>query len=589
MRFQWPHNLLWLLAPALLFIAALQDKQRRRVAIEKFAGVFANRHLPAGTARRQNLKQGLALAALLFTTLALGGPRFGKRLKEVTRRGSDVLICVDVSTSMLAEDIVPSRIVKAKRELSELIEKLKGDRVGIIAFAGTAFLQCPLTTDLEAALMILDLLDPAAFPVPGTDIGSAIKLAVQTLPGRGRSAIVLLTDGEDFGKDTARAVREAADKGIRIYSIGFGTPGGELIKIRDDSGRVIGFKKDERGETVVSRLDEALLSSFARQTQGRYFPASNGDIEVDDLAQEIGGLKKENMGTEELSRLEHRFQIPLFLAFLCAFLEFLIPERPGLRIKFPLPMMGRGEHGVLPHWEGRRGGHRRVGMRGKILFPLIMLICLAATSVQAGFREDINRGNKRYQEGRWEEALDAYRSALEGRPGSSVASYNIGNVLYHTGKFEDALAELSRSTETFTEARLKAFAHYNRGNVYARMGEDSRAIEEYKKALLLNPSDEDAKFNLEFVRRNNPRRQNKSQSRSGKSAGKNKDKNKNERGGQEQKAGQNQNKDLKNPEALSKEDAERLLKAMQEQERQQFQSQSTHKPLEERSLQGKDW
>ena len=563
MNFQWPAHLAWLALPALLFFAALLDLKKRHSDLERFAGPrLADRYIPSGLQKRRNIKQGLATAALTLTIIGWAGPRYGKELREVNRRSSDILIGVDVSASMLAEDIVPNRITKAKRELTELIESLRGDRVGLIEFAGAAFLQCPLTTDLDAVTMYLDLLDPTTFPVPGTDIGSALRLAVETLPEGKRSAIVLLTDGEDFGRDTGQAIKEAAGKGIRVYCIGYGTPKGELIKIRDESGKVIGFKKDEKGETVVSRLDESLLSDISRQTRGRYFPASNGDIEVDELAQEIKGLKKETMGTEELSQYEHRFQIPLFLALFCALLELLIPERP---VTF----------------------RKSAGFSLIKKIAVVMVLLATAAPVKAGFQQDINDGNKQYAVGQWDKALGAYRSAQAEDPRAGTAPYNIGNTYYRIGQFEDALAELSRSTGTLTSDQLKAYAFYNRGNTYARMGQNALAIEEFKKALLLNPSDEDAKFNLEFCRRQPPS-QNKPQNKGGKGGGNNQNKNQNNNAGPpNQNNGQESDGNAKNREALSKEDAERLLSAMQEQERQE--SQSSSRPLPERSPGGKDW
>jgi len=366
MMFQWPQNLAWLVLPIVLSVVIFWDTRYRRRLTEKFLGSWLiDRYLPEGLFKRRQFKQILNIAALAFLCVALAGPRFGKKLREVTRRGSDVIIAVDVSASMLAEDVSPNRITKAKRELSALIEKLKGERIGIIAFAGTAFLQCPLTIDSEAATMYLNLLDPTTFPVPGTDIGSAIRLALQMIPGDSHAALVLLTDGEDFGKETANAVKEAAQKGLRIFAIGFGTPQGELIRIRNESGEVTGFKKDENGQTVVSHLNESLLAEMAQGTGGRYFQASNGDLEVDELAQEISKMEKRDLGNQEIAQFEHRFQIPLWIAFICLFMEMIIPERDwflenfqhSLNHPWPPPGLRPDRAGgliLLPKGEGNR-------------------------------------------------------------------------------------------------------------------------------------------------------------------------------------------------------------------------------------------
>jgi len=566
MKFQWPGEFIWLLVPLLILAGSRWDRRARKKAIEKFVGpFFAARIFPAGFSRRRTAKGILVLLALIFMCVALAGPRSGRKLREVTRRGSDVVICLDVSASMLAEDVAPNRITKAKRELSSFIEKLKGERVAIVAFAGAAFLQCPLTLDTDAATMYLNLLDPASFAVPGTDIGASIHLAAKVLSGESHSAIVLLTDGEDFGETTMEAAEEAGKKGIRIFSIGYGTPGGELIRIRDTSGKVVGFKKDDKGQMVVSHLNETLLKDIAQKTRGRYFPASNGDIEVDELAQEIEGMEKKDLGNEEISQLEHRFQIPLALAFFCLWLELLIPEKPG----------------ALKENVFSKKSTRRVAAAT----PLLLLILLSAPAM-AGFRDDINEGNKKYRDAHWEEALASYRAAQTENPGSGIASYNIANVLYHQGKFTEALAELTHSTTTLKQPKLNGNAHYNRGNCLYRMDQQAAAIEEYEKALLANPNDEDAKFNIEYIKSGPKPPQKRPSPKDGKGGGENQPRPKDGKTGQAPQKDSSSSKD--SPESLSKEDAERILRTISEQEQQMFQSKPS-KQLPEQSPKGKDW
>ena len=284
--------------------------------------------------KQQKVKSFLLVLAFLFLVLGLSGPQFGAKMTEIKRHGVDVIIAIDCSASMLAEDMKPNRIEKAQRELVALIDRLESDRVGIIAFAGTAFLQCPLTLDYNAAKMFLNIIDTNLIPQPGTAIGSAIRLAIKSFPRMERKykVLVLLTDGEDHKSDPLGAVNEAKKEGIRIFTIGFANPDGDLIPLRDAQGNLVDYKKDKQGQTVLSKMDAMLLQKIALETGGKYYHSTGGEIELDRIHEEISGMEKKELGSRLLSLYEDRFQYFIFIAIILLIVEFLLPERKFFKV-----------------------------------------------------------------------------------------------------------------------------------------------------------------------------------------------------------------------------------------------------------------
>ncbi len=244
------------------------------------------------------------------------------------QKGADIVIAVDVSSSMLAEDVKPNRMSKAKETLSALISQLGGNRVGIIAFAGTAFWQCPLTLDTSAANMFLQIMDANIIPLGGTSLGDAIRLAREGLSktSPGSKAIVLLTDGEDHDSDPEGAAAAAARDSIKIFPIGFGSTGGEPIPVRDEQGNFSGYKKNKKGETVMSKLDEAGLSKIASVTGGEYFRAADGNVDIGRLVNDLQGLNKKSVSSRTNREYEARFAYFLFIGILLLLAEYFIPE-----------------------------------------------------------------------------------------------------------------------------------------------------------------------------------------------------------------------------------------------------------------------
>lgn len=312
--------------------------------IRKESARFANPTLfPLLTRSLSRSKRGirglLFLMGLIFLALALTEPRFGTKTEIVSRMGVDIVIALDTSYSMLAEDIKPNRIGQAKYEISRLIDSLEGDRIALLAFAGKAFVQCPLTTDYGAAKTLLETLDVGSIPVPGTNIGEALESSMRLLE-KGSTAsgesqlIIMFTDGENLEGDYERAAKKAGSHDIRIFTIGIGTTAGEIIPIRGDSGTIEDYKKDDKGNIVKTALDEKTLDMIARSTNGAYLHTKSGDVDIQTIIDQLGSMHKTDIHERKISRLRERYQLPLgvSLFFLLAWM-LIFERRSGVTIE----------------------------------------------------------------------------------------------------------------------------------------------------------------------------------------------------------------------------------------------------------------
>jgi Ca-activated chloride channel homolog len=323
-------QLLWLLAlvPAAIgfFIWALR---RRREALRQFAEARLLAALtPDLDERRQRWRAALVVAAVGLLVLALAGPKWGFHWEEVHREGVDIVVALDTSRSMLAEDVKPNRLARAKLAVEDLVKRLKGDRIGLVAFAGSAFVQCPLTLDYDAFDESLHAVNVGIIPKGGTALTEAIKAGLDAFEGRQgkHEALILITDGEDHEGHVEDAAKEAADRGVKIYTVGIGTADGDLIPITVDGQQ--NFLKDRRGQVVKSRLDEDTLQKIATTTGGAYVHATSGDFGLDTVYNEfIGKMEKRELKSTMERRYEERFQWPLLAALLLVALEPLIGDR----------------------------------------------------------------------------------------------------------------------------------------------------------------------------------------------------------------------------------------------------------------------
>jgi Ca-activated chloride channel family protein len=277
----------------------------------------------------------LALTSVIF---ALADPQFGSKLEKVERKGVELIIALDVSNSMLAEDIQPSRLERARRAISQMLDRLHNDRIGLIVFAGGAYVQVPLTTDYSAVKMYLSSITPGIVPRQGTAIGSAIDLAVESFDYDSglEKALIVITDGENHQGNVVDAAEAAREKGIIIHAVGMGTPQGAPIPVRKEEGEVV-YQKDQDGNTVISKLDEGTLEKLAAEGNGMYLRTNNARTGLNELLDEISQMNRKEIESKVYSDYQHRFQYLVGLALLFLFLDLMILERKNTRLmKFNL-------------------------------------------------------------------------------------------------------------------------------------------------------------------------------------------------------------------------------------------------------------
>lgn len=328
-RLERPKMLAGLLAGPVLALLFLVDLGWRNRALKRFAGPATLARMVPGTSNVRVLLRFLLLRhALSFIVVALAGPQFGTRLSEVRSEGIDLVVAIDVSNSMECEDLRPNRMEAARRAMSQLIDKLRGDRLGIVVFAGEAFVQLPITSDRSAAKLFLNTVNTNSVGTQGTAIGAAIDLARESfdLKTPGSRAIIVITDGENHEDDAEGSARKAAEAGIVVHTIGMGTPEGGALPVRRN-GQVTGFRKDQNGNTVVSRLNEPMLERIAAQGNGLYVRATTASSGIEQLVADLRALNTSEKGSYMYTAHEDQFQYPLGIGILMTLLGLALGER----------------------------------------------------------------------------------------------------------------------------------------------------------------------------------------------------------------------------------------------------------------------
>jgi len=327
-RFAQPDMLYLLLLVPVLIVIWIAGNRRRRLARERFGDAeLVNRLAPDYSPARMTAKFIIRLLAFVMAVLTVARPQFGSRLEEVKREGVEVIIALDVSNSMLATDITPSRLERAKQAISQLVDQLREDRIGLILFAGDAYTQIPITNDYLSAKMFLSTAGPDAVSKQGTAIGSAIALGMRSFtPESEKSrALIIITDGENHEDDAVGQAREAAEKGIVIHTIGIGSPGGSPVPVK--VGGRTDYLKDSEGNTVISKLDEKSLQEIASVTGGRYVRANNTSIGLTEIYNDIGRMKKSEVNTVMYTEYNEQFLIPAAILFILLLADILMGDR----------------------------------------------------------------------------------------------------------------------------------------------------------------------------------------------------------------------------------------------------------------------
>lgn len=330
MRFAEPMNFLILVGIVLLGLFVLAALRRKKKLMNLFGDLpLIMKNAPYISFARLRTKTALLLIGLALVTVALARLQFGTHMELLKREGIDIVIALDVSNSMLARDMKPNRLEKAILEIRSIIDRLRGDRIGLVAFAGEAFIQCPLTLDYSAARFLLGAMDNTSVSTQGTALATAIEMSSRAFDQREKKhkVLLLLTDGEDHEGGALEAAEEARRQGINIYTVGIGSPQGEPIPVLDRKGNQVGFKKDEAGEVIVTRLDDVTLQKISLATGGKYYNATAGEIELDRIFDEISAMEKKELEGTLVTRYDDRFQWPLLAAMLLIVGEFFLSER----------------------------------------------------------------------------------------------------------------------------------------------------------------------------------------------------------------------------------------------------------------------
>lgn len=331
--FRFEHSyILWGLAliPLMLFWFALIKRWRKKARNRFAENALFDQLMPGYSTVKYNTKFVLFLIGFGLLIIGVSNPQIGTKLEEVKREGIDLIVAVDVSNSMKAEDLSPNRLERAKRAMLQLVNELKNDRLGIIVFAGQAFTQLPITTDYSAAKLFLGTIDTDIVPTQGTAIGSAIDLAIESFDYKegGNKALIVVTDGENHEDNAIEAAEKAAEKGIKVYTIGMGSPNGAPIPVFRN-GTQIGYRQDNAGNTVVSSLNEEMLKEIAAIGNGIYVRASNADAGFSSILDDLSGLEKSEFESQVYTDYEDRFQFFIGGAVVFFLLSSIINERKG--------------------------------------------------------------------------------------------------------------------------------------------------------------------------------------------------------------------------------------------------------------------
>ncbi len=444
---------------------------KRKKILVTFAGSnMISLIVPGFDPKRWWIKTGLIIMAFGFAIVALSAPQWGYRWEKITQKGVDIMIALDCSKSMLAQDIKPSRLERAKREIIDLLHMMKSDRAGLVAFSGKAFLQCPLTLDHEAFNIFLKVLEPGFLPLGGTNLDDAIKVCYTGFEKNSdtQKAIIIITDGESTLGDVEDTARKMVKQGIKIFCIGVGDLQGAPIP--DEKG---GFKKDGSGNIILSRVDEKGLERLADITGGTYVRSVAGDMDLDLIYKDKiqGTMEGRTLTSGKQKIWENRYQWFLFPCIVLLLIELSLSSTKKLK---GLPII--------------------------VLSIFLSIFVLQGEPAYAKtVSGSVNSGIKAFEEQNYEQAKTHFIDAQLKDPEEPKIYYNIGAAAYMNKEYDLAKKNFIQALKT-KDIKLAHDAQYNLANTFYRMGDLDEAINAYEKIIEKFPDDTQAKENLEFAR-----------------------------------------------------------------------------------------
>lgn len=558
--------LLWII-PILVLIRFI-GWRRRKAKLKKFGDPELLKQLMPGISKiRPTVKFTLLLSALALLIIMVARPQMGSKISHDKRQGIETIICLDISNSMLAEDVVPSRLDKSKMMIENLVDNFTNDKIGLIVFAGDAFVQLPITSDYVSAKMFLQNINPGLIQSQGTNIGQAISLACKSFTQQenvGR-AIIVITDGENHEPGAAEAAQAAKKAGINVFVLGIGDTKGAPIPLGDGT-----YMKDNAGNTVMTALNENMCKELAQAGSGQYIHVDNTSDAEKSLNNALTRLQKGDLASVIYSEYAEQFQAVGILVILLLLLEICI-----LDVKNPL----------LRNVKFFGKSLAIKAKKNKKLVMLVTLMLLTSLSISAqNDRNCIRQGNRSYKLQKWTEAETQYRKAISKNGKNSQAVYNLGCALLMQQKDSTAMQQFQNAAQLEPNKLRRAASYHNMGVIMQNHREYAQAIDCYKMALRCNPADNQTRYNLALCKKllKNQPQQNKNNNKNNKDKN-NKDKNKDNKDKDKQnqnkndqnknnKDNKNNNKDNNQPknqpnqDKMSKENAEQLLNAAVQQE-----------------------
>ncbi len=565
-RFASPQYLYLLLVLLALTVIHYYIIYRKKQQVKRFGDPELTRQLFLGVSRwRPEVKFWLAVGALASFIVALARPQFGTRLDTRERMGIEAIIALDVSNSMMAEDVKPNRLEKAKMMVSNMVDGMKDDKVGLIVFAGQAFVQLPITSDYVSAKMFLETISPAMVSVQGTDVAEAINLSMRSFTQQEdvSRAIFVITDGEDNEARGVEAAKEAAAKGVRVYVLGIGNPGGAPIPIPGTGQYII----DEEGNTVISKLSEEMCREIAQAGGGSYIYVDNSSSAQKKLSEQIDRLSKTKMESQIYSEYDEQFQGFILIGLLLLLLDVLLLERESKTT-----------------WLGnlfRRG--RSVGT--------LLLLSVGISAMAQTDRDYIRRGNRLMRDSVYDKAQVEYQKAIEKDNTNPISHFNLGNALLYQNKAEDAMKEYETAARLEKDKTRLAQIYHNMGVLLQSAKQFDKAVACYRNSLRNDPTNNETRYNYALSLFQLKKNQNQQDQQDQQKDDKGKDE-KQEKQQQQQKQEQDkkdQQQQQPQPEQMSRENAEQMLNAaMQDEKATQEKIQKAQQQRQQRQLQ-KQW
>ena len=566
LRFEDPIYLwlLWIL-PVLVLVRFIGWRRRRSKLKRLGDPELLKQLMPGISPYRPTVKFGLLLAALGLLIVMLARPQMGSKISHDKRNGIETIICLDISNSMLAEDVVPSRLDKSKMLIENMVDNFTNDKIGLVVFAGDAFVQLPITSDYVSAKMFLQDINPSLIQTQGTNIAEAIDLATksftqQTNVGR---AIVIITDGENHEPGAAEAAKK---KGINVFVLGIGNPKGAPIPTGDGS-----YLKDHAGNTVMTALNEDMCKQLAQAGSGQYIHVDNTSDAEKSLNDALTKLQKGDTSSVIYSEYDEQFQAVGILVILLLILEICI-----LDVKNPLLRNVKFFDKISM---GSKSSRKAKGA----LLVMLLLSC-GVGSVQAqNDRDFIREGNRAFKAQKWSQAETQYRKAISKNNKNPQAVYNLGCALLMQQKDSVAMQQFQNAAQLEPNKLRRSKSYHNMGVIFQGHRDYAKAIECYKMALRYNPQDDETRYNLALCKKllknqpqqNNQNNKNKNNKDKNKNNKQNQDKNKQDQNKDKNDKDKNKNKNQdkqnqqkqQNQDNMSKENAEQLLNAAIQQEK----------------------